>query len=187
MSNSMYGKDHEYAHSRLVETIVRRGGKPVFIYSVNPGMIVHYCELSDIEQGQPQSAHIDEFDLHPVPLGYCNYNKSAGYLSRVPMRRDWRQGLRRGNFVAQGGGVQGERIPYEVLAQVIVGDYPTFTAALDVVRKIKSVAWHRHWCVNSALEVFYKGGMRPVGNVENCEVVLASKYHYLTEALKDSL
>ena len=180
----MYGKDYEYANSRLSETIVRRNGEPVYVYGVRGGMSVQFASLENLDD--VIECHIDELDLHPVPLGYCNYNKLASYLSRVPMRRDWRQGLRRGNFVSLSG-IDANRIPYECLRQAILGDYPTFTAALEAVKKMKSIAWHRHWSLDVNMQVLYKGGVRPVGRVENGQVVLDSRYMYLTEALKESL
>jgi hypothetical protein len=182
----MYGKDHEYANSRLNETIVRRGDVPIWVYGVKPGMLVQYVELSKIEEHEAKMCPIDELDLHPVPLGYCNYNKHATYLCRMPMRRDWRQGLRRGNFTGTGA-IDPHRIPYESIAQTIIGDYPSFKGALGAVKKIKSVAWHRHWAVDSALQVFYKGRVRPVGNVVGEAVILEPSYTYLNEALKESL
>jgi hypothetical protein len=183
----MYGKDYEYANSRLNETIVRRGNTPVYVYNVSVGMKVQYVPLDKVEEGPIEVCDIDELDLHPVPLGYCNYNKSAVYLSRMPMRRDWRQGLRRGNFITKGSGIDPFRIPYAALNQAILGDYPTFKGALDAVRKVKSMAWHRHWAVDNGLQVMYKGAVKPVGNVIDGEIVLDSRYMHLSEALKESL
>lgn len=183
---SMYGKDYEYANSRLVETIVRRAGVPIFVVSVNRGMVVYYYNLDEMD-GDLKTCDIDELDLHPVPLGYCNFNKYATYLSRIPMRRDWRQGLRKGNFTSQGAGYPGERIPYEALSQVIIGDYPAYKACLDAVLKVKSMAWARHWSVDNALDVFYKGGRNPVGKVEEGNVILIPSFSYLKEALQESL
>ncbi|MNT12845.1 hypothetical protein D3C72_1477920 [compost metagenome] len=180
----MYSDDYEYANSRLTETIVRLKGQPVYIYKVHPGMKVDYSELEDLHT--MKRCQLEDLDLKPVPLGYCNYNKNACYLTRMPMRRDWRQGLRRGNFTSLSG-VDANRIPYDVLKQCIIGDYPTFTACLEAVKKLKSIAWHRHWAVDSAGQVLHKGGNRPVGIVDNGAVVLSSRYQYLKEALKESL
>lgn len=180
---SMYGDDHEYAHSRLVETIVRLRGEPVYVHSVKKGMVVTYHRLDNEEISHCKA---NELDLHPVPLGYCNYNKYACYLTRIPMRRDWRQGLRRGNFSSLSG-LSAERIPYDAIRKVIIGDYPTFAAAIAAVKKIKSLAWHRHWAVDTHGQVLHKGAERPVGKIVNGEVELDSRYMYLTEALKESL
>lgn len=181
---SMYGDDWSYANSRLGETIVRLKGVPVYIFQVGPGMSVKYSKLEEIDN--PSFCLVDDLDLKPVPLGYCNYNKNACYLARIPMRRDWRQGLRRGNFASLSGHAA-ERIPYDTLGQVILGDYPTYKACLDAVRKVKSIAWHRHWAVDNGLQVFYKGATRPVGNVVDGVVQLNSRSHYLAEALSESL
>jgi hypothetical protein len=102
------------------------------------------------------------------------------------MRRDWRQGLRRGNFISQGA-VSADRIPYEALRKTILNEFPKFTDALVIVKKTKSVAWHRHWAIDAHGQLLHKGGERPVGIVENGIPVLTSRYMYLTEALKESL
>lgn len=180
----MYGTDYEYANSRLTETIVRLKGEPVFIHRIGPGMVAHYNLLEG--DGEVHSCMTEELDLRPVPLGYCNYNKHACYLSRIPMRRDWRQGLRRGNFISLSGAAA-ERIPYEALKKVILGDYPTFAAATEAVKKIKSIAWHRHWAIDCHGQILHKGHEKPVGLVRNGEIELHSKYIYLTEALKEAL
>lgn len=179
----MYADDYEYANSRLTETIVRLKGEPVYVYKVGPGMKTDYSLLNEMHV--MKQCKTEELDLKPVPLGYCNYNKNACYLSRIPMRRDWRQGLRRGNFASLSG-MNADRIPYEALKQCIIGEYPTFTAALEAVKKLKSIAWHRHWCVDANNQVFYKGNGRPVGVVSGTDIVLSSKYQYLKEALKES-
>lgn len=182
---SMYGKDHDYAHSRLCDTIVRRQEAPIYVHSVGRGMEVTYSLLTAL--GESLKCDLDELDLHPVPLGYCNYNKYAAYLSRVPMRKDWRQGLRHGNFTSVNAAISAERIPYDALQQVIMGHYPTLKGALDAVRKVKSMAWHRHWAVNNGLEVFYKGSPTPVGAIEEGKVILTSRCGYLTEALGEAV
>lgn len=180
----MYSDDYEYANSRLIETIVRLKSEPVYVYGVTAGMRVQYSTLEDMTT--VNFCQVEELNLKPVPLGYCNYNKQACYLSRIPMRRDWRQGLRRGNFASLSG-ANADRIPYEVLRQCILGDYPTFPAALEVVKRVKSIAWHRHWAIDSEGRILHKGSQVPVGVLEGGDIVLASKYQYLKEALKESL
>lgn len=181
---SMYSDDYEYANSRLAETIVRLGKEPIFVFSVRSGMTVQYAPLSDLTD--VKICHIDELNLQPVPLGYCNYNKHASYLTRMPMRRDWRQGLRRGNFCSLNA-VNADRIPYESLRQAIIGDFPSLAAALEAAKKVKSIAWHRHWAVDNFGQLFYKGGTKPVGKVVNGELQLDSRYIYLNESLKESV
>jgi hypothetical protein len=182
--SSMYSDDYEYANSRLLDTIVRLDGEPVYVHQVMVGMNAQYCTLKDMDV--TKMCKVDELDLKPVPLGYCNYNKHACYLTRIPMRRDWRQGLRRGNFTSLTG-ADALRIPYDALRQCIVGEYPTFEGALEAVKKVKSMAWHRHWAVDSNNQVLHKGSIRPVGVVDKGQVVLSSRYQYLKEALKESL
>lgn len=180
----MYGDDYNYAHSRLQETIVRIGANPIYVYSVSPGMMVQYAELEDLDA--KKVCYVKDLDLKPVPLGYCNYNKYACYLSRMPMRRDWRQGLRRGNFISSGA-VHADRIPYSALKKTILGEYPKFIKALESVGKVNTIAWHRHWAVDRLGQVFHKGAKKPVGKIVNGAVELNSQSMYLKEALQESL
>lgn len=179
----MYGDDHEYANSRLAETIVRLNGEPVYIINVSRGMKAN-CTRLDNDEAFVCDAN--ELDLHPVPLGYCNYNKYACYLSRIPMRRDWRQGLRKGNYISLSG-ADASRIPYDAVRKVIIGEFPTYKACLEAVKKLKSIAWHRHWAIDAHGQLLYKGGERPVGIIKDGLPELFSRYMYLTEALKESL
>jgi hypothetical protein len=182
---SMYSDDYEYASSRLSETIVRKGNEPVYIYGVSPGMKVTY-QVIDKPGEDPGVCDIDELDLKPVPLGYCNFNKNASYLTRIPMRRDWRQGLRQGNYMSLNG-VDARKIPNTALAKVIKGEYPTFKDCLELVKKLNSVAWHRHWAISNAGGLFHKGSAVPVCVILDGELKLSTKYQYLSEALKESL
>lgn len=183
---STYGEDWEYAHSRLAETIVRIEEVPIYVYGVSRDMLVKYIPLSAIDADAPLICHINDLDITPVPLGYCNYGKNASYLTRMPMRRDWRQGLRRGNFTSLSG-VDPNKIPYTELGLTIMGSYPTFAMTLKSIKGVKSMAWHRHWALDNGGSVFYKGSSLPVGTIANGCVELDSRHHYLAEALKESL
>lgn len=180
----MYGDDWHYAHSRLQETIVRLGQQPVFVYRVEAGMLVTYADLDKMDE--TDTCNVADLNLKPVPLGYCNYNKFACYLSRMPMRRDWRQGLRRGNFCSTGA-IHPDRIPYECLKKTILREFPSFAKCLIAVAKLKSIAWHQHWAMDSVGEVFYKGAPKPVGKIADNKVELDSRSMYLKEALQESL
>lgn len=179
----MYGDDWDYADSRLAGTIVRLGDEPVFVHSIGPGMKSVLSKLSDLYNPFEHSAK--ELNLVPVPLGMCNFNQNAHYLSRIPMRRDWKQGLRKENFTSNTVHVQ--LIPPDILREVIVGKYPTFNECLDMCAKkeAKSAAWHRHWAVRNDGTILYKNeGV--VGFTAGGEVILNEPYRYLQEALKEA-
>ena len=115
----------------------------------------------------------------------CNFRDNAHYLSRIPMRRDWKQGLRKENFTS--GTVHVQLIPPEVLRAVIVGEYPTLKQCLDMCtkKKVKSAAWHRHWAVCSDGTLMYKNeGV--VGVWEGGDLILDADHRYLQEALMEA-
>lgn len=178
----MYGDDWDYANSRLAGTVVRLDGEPVFVHSVGPGMRGVLSKLSDLHN--PFEADAKGLDLIPVPLGMCNFKGQAHYLSRIPMRRDWKQGLRKENFGSATVHVQ--LIPPEVLRAVIVGEYPTLAECflLCTKKKVTSAAWHRHWAITADNRILYKNE-GPVGIVEDKELILDDKHRYLQEALKE--
>lgn len=178
----MYGDDWDYANSRLAGTVVRLDGEPVFVHSIERGMKGVLSKLSDLYT--PFEADAKALDLVPVPLGMCNFREQAHYLSRIPMRRDWKQGLRKENFACATLHVQ--LIPPEILRAVIVGEYPTLDECLAMCAKKKamSAAWHRHWAVTADNKLRYKNE-GPVGIVEGKELILDDKYRYLQEALRE--
>lgn len=179
---SMYGKDHEYAHSRLEQTVVSLNGEPVFVMTVKRGMLVTYSTLKDMTTYL--TCRVDDLDLRPVKLGYCNHVRGVSYLMRMPMRRDWRQGLRFGNFIGVGFDVR--HLAYTDLYDVIKGNYPTFAQVLVKLKsgEVKTLAWCRAWAM-SKTDLFYKG--QKVGSIVANKPVLNDDNLYLREALEESL
>jgi hypothetical protein len=180
----MYGNDHEYANSRLEQTVVVYDGKPVFVTCVQRGMTATVSYLDSIETFF--KVKVDELDLHPVRLGYCNRGGAVAYLMRKPMRRDWRQGLRFGNFTAIGD-FPAEALSYKDVGQVILGKYPTFAKVLEEITKkrVHSMAWCREWAIDSGLRLWHKRNV--VGTIEDGKPVLNAESHFLREALEEVL
>lgn len=177
----MYGKDWDYANSRLQGTIVRIGEEPVFVHQVQRNCKALVAKLKDIYTDF--EVDMNELNLVPVPLGMCNFNDQVSYLQRIPMRRDWRQGLRRENFISSN--VPHAAVPPDVLGDVIEGVYPTFKEALDKAKKGVSTAFHRHWAIMRDNTFMYKRDV--VGVVEGGVLVLNREYQYLAEALEEAL
>lgn len=176
----MYGKDWEYANSRLQGTIVRIGEEPVFVHVVQRNCKALVAKLKDIYT----DFEVDMNDLNvvPVPLGMCNFKNEVSYLQRIPMRRDWRQGLRRENFCSNN--IPHHMVPPEVLGGVIEGVYPTLKEALENVKKGISTAFHRHWAITKTSHLMYKRDI--VGVVDGDLFMLNRDYQYLAEALEEA-
>lgn len=177
----MYGTDWEYANSRLEGTIVRLEEEPVFVHHVGRGMKAEISTLIDLYN--PFIVDANDLNLVPVPLGMCNFGGVARYLSRVPLRRDWRQGLRRENFVSSVG--DHAAIPPDVLAKVIKGEYPILAECLEQVKPGCSVAWHRHWAITGEAQLRYKRDI--VGTSKGGVLLLDKQFSYLAEALEEAV
>lgn len=108
----------EYAKTRLLETIVSYKGLPVLVESIDSSGLVEFKYIKDLRES---SCSLNELDINPLPLGYCNYNRYAFYLTRMPMRQDWKQGLRNRNILIADRGARFD-FPYEVLHSTIVGE-----------------------------------------------------------------
>lgn len=189
----MYGKDFGYASTRILGTIVRliKDGSPVYVQHVSPEGI---CMVIPIEKEwmleNAIRVHVDDLDYKPVRLGYVNCGGEATYIQRIPMRRDWKQGLRQENCTTSGRRLFA--IPMGDVKNCIINRYPTYAAAWKSVKpkprgRHKTLAWHRHWAVNTAGEVFYKN-YEFVGRVNERGIPeLISQYAYLKEALAETM
>jgi hypothetical protein len=155
----------EYANNRLKETIVRlRDGTPIQINSIRGIREVLYLNLATQDGGV---CSLEELNIDPVPLGYCNIQTHCSYLVRMPMRQDWKQGLRSNSL----RDIAGRRVEvnFSYLVPTIIGKFPSFSDAIDRMKaksknpfntskaKPKSIAFNRDFCVKEENLIEYKG------------------------------
>lgn len=185
----MYGEDYGYASTRILGTIVRlKDGNPVYIQHMNER---GQCWAIPIEKEwmieNAVQVHLDDLDLRPVRLGYVNTGGNASYFQRIPMRRDWKQGLRQENCTSNSYRLFS--IPMVDLKNCIINRYPTFAKACEGVSvprtKGKIIAWHRHWAVATRGEIYYKG--EPVGYLVDDKPVLSERFTHLKEYLLETI
>lgn len=171
----MYGSEYQYAESRLAGTIVRYRGLPVMIdyISYDDGTTA----IRNLITGKRKNVTLDKLNVEPAPLGYCNYNGVASYLSRIPMREDWRQGLRKRIINSSASPVA--MIDYSEIAKTIIGEFPSYTQCLAITSG--SMAWHRDWARDSEGVLYYKSYI--VGKKE----LLNDDFKYLQEELDISM
>jgi len=183
----MYDDNLEYAKGRLEGTVVRVGNEPVLVMGVNAvgGKIVsRVVPLDDL--GNEKIVKVADLNLEPVPLGYVNHQGGAYYVTRKPMRRDWKQGLRQNNicFVGAEGFYD---MPWYDIQKTILGEYPKPLDAIDQVTRgrLKSVAFSRDFSVDNQRRLNYKG--RHVVGTYDKMFTLSPKYNYLNEYLQETL
>lgn len=176
----------DYARTRLIETIVMYKGRPVTVADValNGDCTVRY--LTDREYFVCQ---LGELDINPVPLGYLNTMKFATYLTRIPMRQDWRQGLR--NRTMRHNHADAQDPPAnKFLEACILGQYPSLGDCFSIFRRrvaTVSVAFSRNFAVLQNATLQYKGrwivgDINPKGNYN-----LLPKFDWVRENLEEDL
>ena len=179
----MYTDDLEYAQGRLIGTIVRYKGKPIRIADVFYDDDGEMCFTGRTATGIVETS-LDLLDLEPIPLGYVNYQECAYYLVRKPMRNDWRQGLRPGNFTFIGREGFFE-LPLKELTDTCLNNYPTFTEARTSIKDgAESVAISRHFAIDSQNNFLYKS--RVVGSYDQL-ITLKESFNHLSELLAETV
>lgn len=180
----MYANDDvQYAAARLIETIITYKGEAVEVYNVKNGGKELQVFAEAILTGETFSDDISEYDLTPVKLGFINdHNYGLLYLSRMPMRADWRQGLRSKNSCVLWGA---EEYGRKALAMTIEGRYPS----LEECRKDKDTqAWNREFATNKEGTIFYRH-FGAIGNFvgDTKEYLLDGQFFWVEESLREAL
>ena len=191
----MYPNDDvAYAHGRLHGTIVRYNGKGVLINEVRFVDRNHPLRLagSYLLSGDHVGDDIDNFDLVPVTLGWVNYenNKVSHYYTRMPIRQDWRQGLRPFNsryFDVFGQMRKPQAFDYRNIGKTIDGIYPSIEGIIKKLHGFgndRSLAWCRDFAITGSMDVLYKMYGK-VGNFKDGLILLDEKFTWVDESLKE--
>jgi hypothetical protein len=186
--------DFNYAAGRLIGTVVLYKKRPVLINDM-AGNNVHF---QDILTGKTNIVHwSNDFDLTPVPLGHTNFNGHAYYVARIPMRKDWKQGLRTGNMrgIAVGTDVGVDPgmvgIPYSEIGRTIIGDFPPIKNVITNMQSpgVKSQAFSRAFALDKALNIWHKG-CRNIGKIidgNKIKYELKDEFFWARETLEEAL
>jgi hypothetical protein len=181
----------EYASTRLADTVVRLGNVPVLVSvcedTIN-GIRVYYRHI--MENLPSDFCNISDLNLDPVPLGYVNLSPGVVYLTRMPMRNDWKQGLRDRNVVDTNGFNQG--LPYKAIGRTIMGDFPKFSNCLsrlsdnDIGRN--SLAFDREFSIDREGKIIYKS-LFHVGdvNMDNGGIRIKDDFTWVVESLDEAM
>lgn len=173
----------DYANNRLGGTVVRYGGKAITVIEISSGGTV---AATYVTTGDPVACDVSELDITPVPLGYVNTKVDAKYAVRMPMREDWRQGLRENNARTHDGMKLFTYTNWHQVGATIDGVFPPFEDCYKAIKVGKTVA--RAFSRNFAIHLDglqYKGRFI-VGDVlsKDQEVKLSPKFEWLEDVLK---
>lgn len=176
-------KEPDYADSRLRETIVRHNGTPVYLFYVTNDMIAHV--KSDLNSDETTPVHLDELELSAPRLGLVNLRGRVSYLSRKPLRNDYRQGVRPNQIVCLHN--RCERTVKRIM-ECIKGEYPTLQKALEMtIDGWSEVAISRELFIKKRRDVVevHRSWKGKVGVVEKGSVVFDENKKHLSILLGD--
>lgn len=176
-------KEPSYAKQRLLETIVRVNGKAVVVKDISSVGVLY----KELVTGATNSCTYNELDINPVPLGNYNGYISCLYITRLPMREDWKQGARYNNLRdSYGNSID---FNWTSLGRTIEGIYPSISDCLNRIKKGKasSIAFSRNFAINSEYSLLYKMNWT-VGKVEGVDKYsLFDKFLYLKEIATEEI
>ena len=176
-----------YANERLGGTIVRdSNGKAVLCRECYSRDRTIVADVEYLLSGRGKMLPLDELNLEPVSLGFTRgVGDNIAYLSRMPMRRDYRQGLRSNNYRSVWG-CDKRWISRRSLAETIENTYPTFEFALELsLEEGATTPFHREFALDGEGNILYKW-LGIVGDVKNNLPQVHEKYSHLTEALEEA-
>lgn len=190
--------DAQYANSRLTGTVVRNNnGVPVMVHECRGDGGDMQFNISDLIAEKPRKKWVESntLNLRSMPLGYINIDNKAFYLSRIPRRDDWRQGLRDNQLTTRGI----LRIMHhgKSIHQMLKEEYPSFQRCVqklldDKEGVVHSQAFSRVFSIQYmrggvSLKLMYKGKHCGTINRETKEIDLKDGYKHLKERLEASL
>ena len=174
----------DYANSRLNRTVVRLGNIPVYVVNVRDDK---QCEiLHDINKEEEVAlVHLDDLNPLSPALGYVNSNGRAYYLSRKPLRRDYRQGLRTTQVEVMVGDKNARSV--KLIMRCITGDFPTLQRANEkLIDGTNSIAVSRDVCLKrmagGKINVLYK--WNTIGVYKDKAFVINEKYSFLRKLVE---
>jgi hypothetical protein len=177
----MYDDNAAYAESRLVGTYMFNHPRQSLalitrVYNGNRGVMVDATDPSSQESHQEL---LSDYQFEVGKLGYVTTGKGAKYLCRMPLRGDYRQGLRarqllfiKNHSVAPVAGSWLSGNVGEVSKTITDSRPPTIQSALDVAEEQGvDVKLSRAFAVSKNFRLLYKGStVGVVNNNDKCEL-----------------
>lgn len=181
----------EYAGTRLIGTMILYKGVPVQVGNCEDKANGIRITATNVETGAMVQDYLQNFDMTPPPLGYVNYGKGSIYLSRMPMRKDWKQGFRQNNLTSTNGMVE---LNMKSLSDTIQGKFPSIKEIISKIVKggfdkkgiNGSIAFDRNFAIHYNGVVWYKG-LFSIGTVsfETGAIKIDPAFDWVRESLAE--
>ena len=191
----MYGNDVGYARSRLEGTIIlHNSGTPVSVDRVSrsedrKGIVIYSHDI--VDPMTTYNSPIEDFNFEPVRMGFCESKVGLAFLTRVPKRNDWRQGLRANNYQSVWG-PDARMVGMRQLKRSIMNRYPPLEYCCDesICMQVSkpfsrdfAVSYNGH---DEKLDLLYKW-FGKVGDVLNYQPILSPEFEYLNGPLEEAV
>lgn len=175
-------EDWAYAHTRLAGTyVLYKSAQLVRIDSVRRNGV----RINSLDGESLPLCQLKDLNVQDFRLGFVNFPDGADYVSRKPMRRDWRQGLRPNNLLCRQE-LRDRKMQY--VSQTLLNNFPTLEECVQSAKEDGlAKAWHRHWCLGHDMKIYYRDLSTSVGSLVKGEPKLSTRFQYLAEALEESL
>lgn len=170
--------DGVYANSRLGGTYVRSGSSVFYVEKVFPDFSVRgYRGTERVE------LKLSDLNLEPFPLGFYKINRlSYCYLSRIPKRRDWKQGIHTGNIHQYWDHI--DALAMSKLQEMVDGKYPSLSKAIIDSRGGGVIAFDRRWGIKDGHRLVYRWHI--VGSMsEDLQPTFLPQFDYLLSRFKE--
>jgi hypothetical protein len=186
-----YSDDYAYAETRLKNTIVRYRGRIIRILNITNNGV---CFIQYIVNQNIKQVPLKDLKLNSPKLGYVNTDSGPVYICRIPMREDWRQGLRMNNTTILGES-RGIQMSDVLIVKAIRGRYPSLRQVYETLNiiqqkqniKFQGLAVSRDIALDRLGVIIYKGhltiGTYDVNDILNIQ--LLSRFSYLKERVEE--
>ena len=199
----MIYKDYGYARHRLVGTIVRDpDNTPIYVQDLytdeDNGEI--YSKCTSLSGRSHHKFKLDELNLKPLPLGNVNLMGRSSYVSRLPLRNDWRQGTRQqnvtvlnGNFKQNPGTNKDAILRSTALIKCVQNKYPSVEDAMEnlINGEYLGMSFSRKFSLTrgagTLFNIFYKGKYFIGFMTDNMKTTLEKQYSHLNESLTEEI
>jgi hypothetical protein len=164
----MFNNDAEYARSRIVSSYMRGKGQLYKILDISSkSNLLDKAVITALNQDKLHvQIKITDLEFNIGKLGYVNdvISGIAMFVSRLPLRRDYRQGIRSSqlNFTRNGGSSPVSELWLEQNAKAvnkcINNQFPKLETVIELSEEWNNdIAFSKNFALSSKYKLLYKG------------------------------